>query len=404
MATSACPAMEELESVATVGRPVPGPRRRRVAFVTNFCSHYRIKPFELLARDYDVDYYFFSDGGEWYWRKEHGVKRGAFRHIYVPGARIGNTRVSAQLPAALLAGGYDVFVKCINGRFALPVTYAIARMTGKPFVLWTGIWMRLETKFHRLGFPIVQHLYRNADAVVAYGEHVRRYLESEGVASPRIFLAPQAVDNAFCRPDVGDNERRALRAWLGIDADQPVVLYVGRLAAVKGLRHLLHDFRAVTDPRAVLVLAGEGEEGAELRALAESLGLGPRVRFTGHVSADQTPAYYALATVAVLPSVTTPEGKDLWGLVVNEAFNQGVPVIATDAVGAAAGGLVQDGVNGFVVPERDAAALGAALNTIVGDDTVRRRLGDSALHTIGEWTTETMVSGFRAAIEYACAR
>ena len=404
MSTSACPAMEELESVATVGRPVPGQRRRRVAFVTNFCSHYRIKPFELLARDYDVDYYFFSDGGEWYWRKEHGVKRGDFRHTYLPGVRVGNTRISAQLPAALLAGQYDVFVKCINGRFALPVTYAIARMTRKPFVLWTGIWTRIDTGFHRLGFPIVQHMYRNADAVVVYGDHVRRYFEGEGVASRRIFLAPQAVDNAFCRPDVGDNERRALRAWLGIDADQPVVLYVGRLAAVKGLRHLLHDFRAVTDPRAVLVLAGEGEEGAELRALAESLGLGPRVRFTGHVSADQTPAYYALATVAVLPSVTTPEGKDLWGLVVNEAFNQGVPVIATDAVGAAAGGLVQDGVNGFVVPERDAAALGAVLNTIVGDDTVRRRLGANALHTIGEWTTETMVSGFRAAIEHACAR
>ena len=284
------------------------------------------------------------------------------------------------------------------------MTYTIARMTGKPFVLWTGIWMRLETKFHRLGFPIVQHVYRNADAVVAYGEHVRRYLESEGVASPRIFLARQAVDNALYRRHVGDVERGALRARLGIEADQSVVLYVGRLAAVKGLRHLLHGFRAVTDPRAVLVLAGEGEEGGELRALAQSLGLGPRVRFTGHVSAEQTPAYYALATVAVLPSVTTPGGKELWGLVVNEAFNQGVPVIATDAVGAAAGGLVQDGVNGFVVPERDAAALGVALNTIVGHETVRRRLGDSALHTIGEWTTETMVSGFRAAIEYACAR
>src|SRR2546426_518451 len=145
-------------------------------------------------------------------------------------------------------------------------------------------------------------------------------------------------------------------------------------------------------------------KASRLRALAESLGLGARVRFTGHVSADLTPAYYALANVAVLPSITTQQEKEPWGLVVNEAFNQGVPVIATDAVGAAAGGLVQDGVNGFVVPERDAAALGAALNTIVGDDTVRRRLGDSALHTIGEWTTETMVSGFRAAIEYACAR
>ena len=151
--------------------------------MTNFCSHYRIKPFELLARDYDVDYYFFSDGGEWYWRKEHGVKRGAFRHTYLPGVRIGNTRISVQLPAALLAGQYDVFVKCINGRFALPVTYAIARMTRKPFVLWTGIWTRIDTKFHRIGFPIVQHMYRNADAVVVYGEHVRRYLEGEGVAS-----------------------------------------------------------------------------------------------------------------------------------------------------------------------------------------------------------------------------
>ncbi|OLB93903.1 MAG: hypothetical protein AUH30_18960 [Candidatus Rokubacteria bacterium 13_1_40CM_68_15] len=403
MAAIACPTMEALESVGTVDHPVPG-RRRRVAFVTNFCSHYRIKPFELLARDYDVDYYFFSDGGEWYWRKEHGVKRGAFRHTYLPGVRIGNTRISVQLPAALLAGQYDVFVKCINGRFALPVTYAIARMTRKPFVLWTGIWTRIDTKFHRIGFPIVQHMYRNADAVVVYGEHVRRYLEGEGVASPRIFLARQAVDNALYRRYVGDDERCALRCRLGIEADQPVVLYVGRLTAIKGLRHLLEGFRAVTDPRSVLVLAGEGEQGADLRALAQTLGLGARVRFTGHVSPEATTAYYALATVAVLPSVTTPEGKELWGLVVNEAFNQSVPVIATDAVGAAAGGLLQDGVNGFIVPECDAAALGVALNKIVGDDAMRRRLGDNALNTIGEWTTERMVSGFRAAIEYACAR
>jgi len=239
---------------------------------------------------------------------------------------------------------------------------------------------------------------------VVYGEHVRRYLEGEGVASSRIFLARQAVDNALYRRYVGDDERRALRSRLGIEADQPVILYVGRLAAVKGLRHLLEAFRAVTDPRAVLVLAGEGEEGADLRALARALGIEARVRFTGHVASEATTAYYALATVAVLPSVTTPEGKELWGLVVNEAFNQGVPVIATDAVGAAAGGLVQDGINGFIVPERDAAGLGAALNRIVGHDAVRRHMGDNALTTINEWTTETMVSGFRAAIEHACAR
>src|SRR5262249_30807752 len=197
---------------------------------------------------------------------------------------------------------------------------------------------------------------------------------------------------ALYRRSVGDDERCAPRSPLGIEAGQPGILYVGRLAAVKSPPHLLEAVRAATHPRAVLVPSGEGEGGGGPRGLAKTLGIEARVRFTGHVASEATTAYYALATVAVLPSVTTPEGKELWGLVVNEAFNQSVPVIATDAVGAAAGGLVRDGVNGFIVPERDAAALGVALNRIVGHDAVRRRLGDNALNTIGEWTTEKMVS------------
>jgi glycosyltransferase involved in cell wall biosynthesis len=388
-----------------VSRRTPaGARRPRVAFVTNFCSHYRVAPFELLARDYDIDYYFFSDGGEWYWRREHGVRGGAFRHRYLPGFRLGNTRISPHLPLALLQGDYDVFVKCINGRFALPMTYALARLRRRPFVLWTGIWTRIDTAFHRLAFPLVRHVYRQADAVVAYGEHVRGYLEGEGVARPRIFLADQAVDNARYQRVVSAGEHAALRARLALEADQPVVLYVGRLTAVKGLRHLLEAFRAVTDPRAVLVLAGEGEDREALRALAQTLGLAGRVRFTGYVAPEATTAYYAIAQVAVLPSVTMPAGKELWGLVVNEAFNQGLPVIASDAVGAAAGGLLRHDVNGLVVPERDAPALAAALNRVLGQAEIRARLGRSARQTIEQWTPERMVAGFRAAIEHVHAR
>ncbi len=389
--------------IPATDRPAIG-RRRRVAFVTNLCSHYRIKPFEALARDYDVDYFFFSDGGEWYWRPEHGVRRGAFRHVYLPGVSVGNMRVSPHLPLALVRGNYDAIVKCVNGRFALPVTYAIARLTRRPFVLWTGIWTRINTTFHRLGFPLVRHVYRGADAVVVYGEHVRRYLQDEGVAPSRIFVAAQAVDNELYQRVVGDDERQKLRSQLGLRADQPVALYVGRLTAMKGLRYLLEAFRTVTDERAVLVMAGGGEEREELRGLAASLGLAGRVKFAGYVSPDATPAYYAIARVAVLPSVTIPAGKEPWGLVVNEAFNQGVPVVASDCVGAAAGGLLRDDVNGFVVPERDAGALGDALNRVLNSAQLHRRLGFNARRTIDEWTTERMVSGFSAAIEHACAR
>jgi len=86
--------------------------------------------------------------------------------------------------------------------------------------------------------------------------------------------------------------------------------------------------------------------------------------------------------------------------VINEAFNQGVPVIATDAVGAAAGGLVQDGVNGFVVPERDSVALAQALRRILDNPDLRERFSQNARQIIAAWDNERMVLGFREAVEY----
>ena len=76
---------------------------------------------------------------------------------------------------------------------------------------------------------------------------------------------------------------------------------------------------------------------------------------------------YAACDVLVVPSIRTRTFREPWGLVVNEAMNRGLPVIASDAVGAAAGGLVRDGVNGLVVPAGDSAALAAAIRRLAGD-------------------------------------
>jgi glycosyltransferase involved in cell wall biosynthesis len=92
----------------------------------------------------------------------------------------------------------------------------------------------------------------------------------------------------------------------------------------------------------------------------------------------------------VVPSVPTRDFLEPWGLVVNEAFDQGVPVIASDAVGAAAGGLVQDGRTGLVVPAGDSAALARALRRLHDDPALRTRLGAAAreavrAHSHGAW-------------------
>ena len=105
----------------------------------------------------------------------------------------------------------------------------------------------------------------------------------------------------------------------------------------------------------------------------------------------------------VLPSIRTATFLEPWGLVVNEAMLQGTPVIATDAVGAAAGGLVRDGRNGMVVPERDPEALAARLRVLATNPELRTELGEAARADVAAYTPEAWAAGMRAALKAAGA-
>ena len=87
-------------------------------------------------------------------------------------------------------------------------------------------------------------------------------------------------------------------------------------------------------------------------------------------------------------------------MVVNESFNQGTPVIVTDAVGAASGGLVQDGVNGYIVKDSNIDELSLALCRILDNTQSRNAFGKNAQSIIAGWDSEAMVLGFRQAVDY----
>ena len=381
----------------------------KICFVSNFNNYYRAPVYRALGERHglDVEFVFYSGGTEAYWMKEHGIVTGP-RQTQLRGVSVMGTRITPGLIPKLLSRPFDVYVKCINGRFALPVSYLAARLRGKPFVLWTEVWMRFRTPGHRLGFPLLRHIYRRADAIVACGDHVRRYLLSEGVEPSRIVVARHAVDNAAYGRAVTEEERAELRTALSIADDAPVILFMGRLTPVKGLSYLIEAFarlvRSGCDGGAVLVLAGAGEQEGELRALVEAEGLRERVRWTGYVPPERTVPLYDMASAMVLPSVEFDHIKETWGLVVNEAFNQGTPVIASDAVGAAAGGLVRDGVTGFVVPERDAEALFRRMADLIADPTLRARMRERCRAEIASWTPAGMAASFAEAIRLAVER
>jgi len=102
--------------------------------------------------------------------------------------------------------------------------------------------------------------------------------------------------------------------------------------------------------------------------------------------------------VLVLPSIPTRTFREPWGLVVNEAMNRGLPVIATDAVGAAAGGLVRDGRNGVVVAAGDSTALSGALRRLAADAPLRLALGRAGAEDVRAYSHDAWARGFSEAL------
>jgi glycosyltransferase involved in cell wall biosynthesis len=168
------------------------------------------------------------------------------------------------------------------------------------------------------------------------------------------------------------------------------------MSGEKGLGVLLSAWRASGHqvPQAALVLVGGGRFRAPSFATSAVLPAGAQ-------PPEQVRNFYAGSDVVVLPSIPTRDFQEPWGLVVNEAFHQGKPVIASDAVGAVAGGLVRDGRNGLVVPAGDAEALAAALRRLHDDPALRERLGAQARADIAPYTQAAWAQGMSRALAAA---
>src|SRR5205085_4105776 len=164
------------------------------------------------------------------------------------------------------------------------------------------------------------------------------------------------------------------------------VLFAGRLETEKGVEVLLEAWRRAAIGDGVLELAGDGS----LRARVPNA-LGP-------LPPEELRARYAAADVVVVPSIPTATFREPWGLVVNEAMLQGTPVIASDAVGAVAGGLVRDGRNGLTVPQGDPDALAARLRAMADNEELRKRLGAAAREDVAAYTPRAWAEGMSAAL------
>ncbi len=362
-----------------------------IALLTNYLVGYRIPLYARLAAQHGIEVLCYA-GGDRYappWitdRLDAQIRAAPF-----PAHRLeGGPRAAFHL-----ARHYDAVIAPYAGGAILPAAYAGVRVHRKRFVLWASVWAQPRSPANTLALPLTRHIYRHADAVVAYGEHARRFVAGIRGRDDDVFVAPQSVEQDLFGARIAPERIAAFRASHGLH-DGPLVLYVGRLVPEKGIATLLEAW-SLANPAGTLVAIGGGP-------LADSFAGVRGVRLLGPLPRAELPVAYAAAQFVLLPSIPTPRFLEPWGLVCNEAMHQGKPVIATTAVGAAAGGLVRDGETGVVVAPGDPAVLARAITRLLADEPLRRRLGDNARNAVGAFNYDAMAAGFTRALAVASGR
>jgi glycosyltransferase involved in cell wall biosynthesis len=240
------------------------------------------------------------------------------------------------------------------------VEHRFLRRDSPLFPLWLGLERRLD---------------RLPDVILASSNHAGKLLtEKFGLSPDVVETVHDSVDPAsFHPPSPSDAERiERLRAALGVPAGRQVVAYLGLLAPYQGVDVLLaaaKEIVAVSGEAAPHFLVMGFPFVDRYRRMAERMGIGKQVTFTGRIPYDAASDYLALGDVAVAPKLPTTEGSGK----LCPYMAMGLPVVAADAPAQ----REYLGDLGIYVPPGDAHALASALQNILADEAMRRSLGTS---------------------------
>jgi teichuronic acid biosynthesis glycosyltransferase TuaC len=214
------------------------------------------------------------------------------------------------------------------------------------------------------GRDVVSQVLREADAIIANSSWTRRGIEELGVPSERLHVVHPGASPPPAAPAPHDDPTLVTVANLEAHKSQADVI---RAVAVLGERH----------PHLRYVLVGRGPDRSELEALAGSLGVADRVRFTGGLSHDDALAELSRCHVHAMPSRI-----DGFGVAHVEAMAAGVPTIGGTGTGAE--DIARAGPGAILVRPGDVAELVRVLDGLLADENARRRLGEQARKTAAD--------------------
>jgi glycosyltransferase involved in cell wall biosynthesis len=360
----------------------------RAAIVTNMPAPYRVPVFERLAATEGIDLkVFFCAGVEpdraWsvgplgfaheFLRERMFAWRGRYIHANPDVVQ----RLAAFAPDVVVTTGF-------NPSHLLAWRYALGNKAGH--VAMTDGTPDWEARLGWLHRGVRRLVYRRPRAFVGASDKSLALFRSYGAAGPSLYRSVLCADNAAFAAAARESSSREFD-----------FIYCGQFIARKMPLFAIDVAAGVAariGRRVHMLMVGTGPLEQRARDAAEAHAGDLDCVFAGFATQGELPFYYARARMLLFPTA-----GDAWGVVANEACASGIPVIVSPQAGAA-GELVRDGENGYVLG-LDAAAWAEAAATLLLDSALQARMSASSQALVAPYTHAFAAAGLAAAIAHA---
>jgi glycosyltransferase involved in cell wall biosynthesis len=268
------------------------------------------------------------------------------------------------------------------------ITLFMAKLLGSKIIVFADTWLGRDrdiSKLHILARKIAYGIFPDA-YIGASRETLRMYSRYRPSIKPeQMFLSPLCADNDYFLDYLAQKEieKKYDIMFSGRIVDSKNPLFLAEVAAkVKALRGTCS-----------LMIMGDGEEKVKKELFKKLKDLEVDYYFTGFIKHAELPGYYAQAKLLLLPTAA-----DCWGVVINEAMVSGVPVITTEMT-AAAGELIKDGVNGYVLPlESDVWA--EKISYLLSNPPILEKFVEEGVREVKKYNFNQAAQGILSAIRF----
>jgi glycosyltransferase involved in cell wall biosynthesis len=280
------------------------------------------------------------------------------------------------------------------------LAYSISKLRHKKIIFWGESWIwPYNTLIQKLYYNLIKSVLEKGDAIIAMGE--KQYAFYKKVLKQNVYIsyAPKYV-LPYNKRDTSDFVKK-----LAIEDEKivgkKIVLYMSKIIKRKGLDYLIKAFKLLEGKldNVYLMVVGSGPFEKYCKKLAKELDI-KNIMFKGYVPDSDIELYHNLCNALVLPSIFLDGYPEPNGYVLYESMSVGKPLVVTDAVGATPE-LVQDGVNGFVVKNKNVKELSNALLQILTDERLEKKMGKKSKEIYSKKISlEKQFETFKKVIEY----